>query len=89
MTVEEFSNEFDSLLGSYLSLPNIGETQGTQSIEIDEYEKSVWLTNAQEDLVLSMYNGKNPFNDSFESISKVLEKDCSMILKSYFKSKRN
>ena len=28
-------------------------------------------------------------NHSFESISKVLEKDCSMILKNYFKSKRN
>ena len=28
-------------------------------------------------------------NHSFESISKVLEKDCSNILKSYFKSKRN
>ena len=28
-------------------------------------------------------------NHRFESISKVLEKDCSMILKNYFKSKRN
>lgn len=28
-------------------------------------------------------------NHRFESISKVLEKECSMILKSYFKSKRN
>lgn len=67
MTVQEFSNEFDSLLSSYLSLPNLGGTQGIQSIELDEYEKSVFLTNAQEDLVLSLYNGKNPFNDSFES----------------------
>lgn len=82
MTVEEFSNEFDSLLGSYLSLPNIGETQGTQSIEIDEYEKSVLLTNAQEDLVLSMYNGKNPFNDSFESTEETRSYLRSLI-KSY------
>ena len=28
-------------------------------------------------------------NHRFESVSKVLEKECSMILKSYFKSKRN
>ena len=28
-------------------------------------------------------------NHYFESISKILEKDCSMILKNYFKSKRN
>ena len=28
-------------------------------------------------------------NHSFETTSKILEKECSMILKSYFKSKRN
>ena len=28
-------------------------------------------------------------NHSFESISKILEKECSMIIKNYFKSKRN
>ena len=28
-------------------------------------------------------------NHYFESISKILEKDCSMIIKNYFKSKRN
>ena len=29
------------------------------------------------------------FNHRFESISKVLEKECSTLLKTYFKSKRN
>lgn len=66
MTINEFSNEFDSLLGSYLSSPDFGKTYGTQSIEFDEYEKSILLTEAQEELVLSIYNGKNLYNESFE-----------------------
>ena len=40
------------------------------------------------DTVLNIKEIKN-LNHSFESISKILEKECSMILKSYFKSKRN
>ena len=31
----------------------------------------------------------NNLNHSFESTSKILEKECSTILKTYFKSKRN
>lgn len=73
MTTEEFSNEFDALLSSYMSLPEFGKTYGNQSIEFDEYEKSVFLTQAQEDLVLSIYNGKNPFGDSFEKTEESRE----------------
>ena len=40
------------------------------------------------DTVIKIKEIKN-LNHSFESISKILEKDCSMILKNYFKSKRN
>ena len=40
------------------------------------------------DTVIKIKEIKN-LNHSFESISKKLEKDCSMILKNYFKSKRN
>lgn len=53
MTNEEFSNEFDVLLSN-------------NSIALDEYEKSVFLTKAQEDLVLELYNGKNVSGESFE-----------------------
>lgn len=49
MTTSEFSNEFDVLLNSQGSL----ET----SIELDEYEKSVLLTEAQETVVRGLYNG--------------------------------
>lgn len=64
MTTEEFSNEFDTLLNSYSTLEAFGKPLST--IEFDEYEKSVFLTNAQEEIVIGMYNGKNPFGDSFE-----------------------
>lgn len=50
MTNEEFSNEFDTLANSYSAL-------GTLALEFDEYEKSVFLTKAQESIVISLYNG--------------------------------
>lgn len=49
MTTKEFSDKFDVLLNSY-------NNTGT-SIELDEYEKSVLLTTAQNELVISLYNG--------------------------------
>lgn len=64
MTCDEFSNEFDTLVNSYSTTNSFGKTSGT--LEFDEYEKSVFLTKAQEEVVISLYNGKNPFGDSFE-----------------------
>lgn len=69
MTTEEFSNEFDTLLNSYFTIEAFGKPLST--IEFDEYEKSVFLTNAQEEIVISMYNGKNPFRDSFERTEEI------------------
>lgn len=69
MTIEEFSNEFDTLLNSYSTTGEFGKVLNT--IELDEYEKSVFLTKAQEEIVLDMYNGKNPFEDSFEKTEEV------------------
>ena len=69
MTTEEFSNEFDTLLNSYSNIEVFGKTPST--IELDEYEKSVFLTNAQEEIVIDLYNGKNPFMDSFEKTEEI------------------
>lgn len=69
MTTEEFSNEFDTLLNSYSNIEAFGKTPST--IELDEYEKSVFLTNAQEEIVIDLYNGKNPFRDSFEKTEEI------------------
>lgn len=57
----EFSNEFDILYNNIMSNSAPG---------FNEYEKSVFLTQSQESLVLDIYSGK--FNgDSFESTEEV------------------
>ena len=64
MTIEEFSNEFDVLLNSYAANNPFGIGQGLT--QLDEYEKSVLLTEAQESIVRDLYNGKLT-GDGFES----------------------
>lgn len=80
MTTEEFSNEFDTLLNSYSTIEAFGKTPSTT--ELDEYEKSVFLTKAQEDIVIGMYNGKNPFGDSFEKTEEI-RRYLSTLIKTY------
>lgn len=62
MTLEDFSDEFDSLVNSF---------GGQPSISFDEYEKSVFLTKAQEDLAISLYNGTAIAGESFESTEEM------------------
>lgn len=62
MNIREFSDRFDTLLNSFGTTPNI---------VLDEYEKSVFLTNAQEEVIIDIYNGKNVFGDSFEKTEEI------------------
>ena len=55
MTCEEFSLEFDLLYNNIMSNKASG---------LSEYEKSLFLTQAQESIVLDIYSGK--YGDSFE-----------------------
>ena len=71
MTLSEFSNGFDTLLSSYRRFKNFDNKEILDSIEIDEYEKSYYLTRAQEELVISYYSGKNIYGDSFESTEEL------------------
>jgi len=71
MTLEEFSNGFDTLVSSYRRFKDFDKQEMLDSIEFDEYEKSLWLTKAQEELVVNLYNGKNPYGDSFESTEEI------------------
>lgn len=66
MTIEEFSSGFDTLLNSYATIAAFGKQDGIGDIRLDEYEKSFYLTKAQEEVVLSLYNGKNVYGESFE-----------------------
>lgn len=61
MTTTEFSNEFDILYNNIMSNGSPGLT---------EYEKSVFLTQAQESLVIGFYNGKLT-GESFEVTEEV------------------
>lgn len=65
MTNPEFSNEFDILASSYLI--EGGFTVSDSSLyAFNEYEKSLFLTQAQKQYVISLYNGKNTSEDEFE-----------------------
>ena len=66
MTVSEFSNQFDVLVSSYTRFRDFDDREPRDTIEFDEYEKSLYLTKAQEELVLSLYNGRNSSALSFE-----------------------
>ena len=57
MNTTEFSLQFDIYYNSIAS---------NQAPPVDEYEKSVFLTNAQRDLIVDIYSGRI-FTMSFES----------------------
>ena len=71
MNTKEFSEGFDTLVSSYRRFKDFDKQEMLDSIEFDEYEKSLYLTKAQEELVISLYDGKNPFGDSFESTEEM------------------
>lgn len=85
MIVEEFSNSFDTLLNSYALTPNFGEETSKQTIALDEYEKSVFLTKAQEEIVLGLYNGKNPYGDTFEGTEELRRYLSDLTAEKYLK----
>lgn len=80
MTLEDFSNGFDTLLNSYAHQAGFGEDAFKGDITLDEYEKSLYLTQSQEAEVLSLYNGKNTYGDSFESTEEIRRYLSSLII---------
>lgn len=71
MTIAEFSNEFDVLIDSYRRFKDFDDKQNLDSLDFNEYEKSIFLTKAQEDIVISLYSGKNISQDSFEKTEEM------------------
>lgn len=71
MTNSDFSNAFDILLSSYSYPTPLGQESSASSIVLDEYEKSLFLTQAQEELVISLYTGKNTSGDTFEGTEEL------------------
>lgn len=73
MNVEQFSNEFDTLFNSFARTIPFGTDESPMDVRIDEYEKSVFLTKAQKELVIAYYSGQNSYNLSFEEKEIVRE----------------
>lgn len=57
MTIAEFSNAFDTLLNSYKYKSEFGEGPSIIDIALDEFEKSQFLTLAQEMVITNLYSG--------------------------------
>lgn len=77
MTAAEFSNEFDVLIQAYSEDFKSGKYN---SHILDEYEKSVFLTKAQEEVLIELYTGRGPIQTSFEE-SEELRRYLSSIVK--------
>ena len=83
MTTLEFSNEFDVLINAYANNNNaFGDSYDKNNLAFDEYEKSIFLTKAQEEIIIDLYNGKNPFGDSFEKTEEI-RRYLSDLIKTY------
>lgn len=66
MRLLDFSNGMDTLLNSYSRNGSFGEDTSKADIRLDEYEKSVFLTQAQTAEVISLYNGNSAETEGFE-----------------------
>lgn len=81
MTTEEFSDQFDVLLNSYNAQAEFGEGASRQTITLDEYEKSVLLTAAQDAIVKSYFD--NRLNQQGQGIDDSIRRqvDFSTLIK--------
>lgn len=73
MTTQEFSNEFDVLYNNIMS---------NQAPGLDEYEKSIFLTKAQEELVRDYFNSRNVKNAQGFDDNQKRQYDFSTLLSS-------
>lgn len=71
MTAQEFSSSFDTLLDSYAHQATFGKDASEADLRFDEYEKSVFLTKAQEEVALALYNGRNSSLEGFEETEEL------------------
>lgn len=71
MTTVEFSNEFDTLLDSYRRFKDFDSKEELDSLDFNEYEKSIFLTQAQQQIVVELYTGRNDKGASFEATEEL------------------
>ena len=71
MGIKEFSDNFDALLDSYAHQADFGDTSSKIDTDLGEWEKSLFLTEYQEEFVLSLYNGRNTSGEGFEETEEL------------------
>lgn len=71
MRIEDFSAYFDTQFNSYAVAANFGSTDNPATIELDEYEKSLFLTKSEQDYVIDLYSGRNSLGASFEETEEL------------------
>ncbi len=87
MTTQEFSDVFDTLLNSYANQSVFGEGAAKSEVVLDEYEKSVILTQAQDIVVKSyFYGSQNPQGQGFDDSAR-RQVDFSSLIKTATLSK--
>lgn len=59
MTTKEFSDSFDTLLASYNHKSEFGDQSSYADVVLNEYEKSVFLTLAQDRIIKSFFDRRN------------------------------
>lgn len=69
MTTREFSDEFDVNINSHPMIQTMVAEGKFPLLEFNEYEKSIFLTKAQEMYITQLYRGNN--SDSFETTEEL------------------
>lgn len=72
MNVQELSNLFDTLLQPYITKDNFGKQN---ALAFDEYEKSIFLTKAQEQIVLELYQELEQSEEVRKYLSNLIKTD--------------
>lgn len=72
MNVQEFSNSFDTLLQPYIAKESFSEQN---NLAFDEYEKSIFLTKAQEQIVLELYQELEQSEEVRKYLSNLIRTD--------------
>lgn len=89
MTRKEFSDGMDTLLNSYSMAALHGDEASRMEIVLDEWEKSFFLTKAQDKVVLSLYSGKNASDESFETTEELRRYLANLVSEKTFKKEED
>lgn len=69
MSPLEFSQAFDARIDAFNEVSIYGEQD--KRLSFDEYEKSMYLTKAQDELILYCYTGKSTLFEGFEATEEI------------------